>query len=164
MGVVAQSGQGAAVLHRPSAGERARARIAAVQPSPEPAPSSDQPAPQALPQPSAPAAGPTRQPAEPPTASDPAARGRLKLTPTATDDEFKAVFDQAAGQSSAEDSGWTWKELLTTLDGDAAGEDAKLGAALFTEIEGMGIDPAALLPTLLELMERKCNLPARVGL
>ncbi|HWA62077.1 MAG TPA: polar localization protein TipN, partial [Caulobacteraceae bacterium] len=72
---------------------------------------------------------------------------------TATDDEFKAVFDQATGGAPApaaaaqpaQDSGWTWKELLTSIDGDAAGDDADEGRALFREVEGMGIDPTALL-------------------
>ncbi|MFI4934673.1 MAG: polar localization protein TipN, partial [Caulobacterales bacterium] len=79
--------------------------------------------------------------------SETAPRPRLKLTPTATDDEFKAVFDgaNASGQATAEDSGWSWKELLTSIDGEASGDDAKLGDSLFAEIEGMGIDPAALL-------------------
>jgi hypothetical protein len=148
MGVVAQSGQGAAVLQRSSVGDRARARITAAQPSPEPAPARPaEPAPAALPPPDARAAAAEPPPSAPEPVRTPDARARLRLTPTATDDEFKAVFNQAAGQASgADDNGWTWKELLTTLDGDSAGEDAKLGAALFTEIEGMGIDPAALLP------------------
>jgi hypothetical protein len=79
-------------------------------------------------------------------------RGRLKLTPTATDDEFKAVFDAAGGQPASEEAGWTWKELLTTLDGgdgapaEALVDDARLGDVLFGEIQAMGIDPAALLP------------------
>jgi hypothetical protein len=89
------------------------------------------------------------------TSIDPSAlRGRLRLTPTASDDEFKAAFEAAGGQAPPEDGGgWTWKELLTSLDGPAApGEPARSAAAppgaadaLFAEIEAMGIDPAALL-------------------
>jgi len=148
MGVVAQGGQGASVLQRPSAAERARSRVAAALPARDaPPPASD--------------------------SAEPLLRGRLRLTPTASDDEFKAVFDAAGGQSPAPDEpGWTWKELLTTLDGEgepgadggppetaapgnaasappqapAAPIDAgRLGEALYQEIETMGIDPLALL-------------------
>ena len=129
MGVVAQGGKGASVLQRSTPAERAASRVAAALPPREPT---------AL-----------AAPAEP-AGSEAALRGRLKLTPTATDDEFKAVFDAAGGQGgAAEEPGWTWKELLTTLDG-ADGEqvvdDARLGDVMFGEIEAMGIDPAALLP------------------
>ena len=139
MGVVAQGGQGASVLQRPSAAERARSRVAAALPARDaPPPASD--------------------------SAEPLLRGRLRLTPTASDDEFKAVFDAAGGQPPGPDEpGWTWKELLTTLDseGDPAAEagaseaapaapaapiDAgRLGEALYQEIETMGIDPLALL-------------------
>jgi len=132
MGVVAQGGQNASALQRPSPAERAKSRVAAALPPREPA-----------------ALAP---PAEPPASSDAALRGRLKLTPTATDDEFKTVLDAAAGQPAAEEPGWTWKELLTTLDGPDGGaagapiDEARLGDILFGEIEAMGIDPGALLP------------------
>jgi hypothetical protein len=76
------------------------------------------------------------------------ARPRLKLTPTASDAEFKAVFDTATGSAAvapaASDTDWTWKELLTSIDTEA-GPDAERGQALFMDIQGMGIDPAALL-------------------
>ena len=134
MGVVASGGQGASVLQRPSPAERMRTRIAAATPPPAEA------APAAL---SAPAAGDDASAAEP-------APRRLRLTPTATDDEFKAVFGAAspgAPAPQADESGWTWKELLTSIDGaEAPGDDAKLADGLFADIEGMGIDPAALLP------------------
>jgi len=124
MGVVAQGGQGASVLQRSSPADRAKSRVAA--------------------------ALPPRAPSESALANEAALRGRLRLTPTATDDEFKAVFDAAGGQTPPDESGWTWKELLTTLDGaDAAGgpiDEGKLGDILFGEIQSMGIDPAALLP------------------
>ncbi len=136
MGVVAQGGQNASALQRPSPADRAKSRVAA-----------------ALPPREATALAP---PAEPQPTSDAALRGRLKLTP-ATDDEFKTVLDAAGGQPAAsqpaaEEGGWTWKELLTTLDapdGAAPGapiDEARLGDVLFSEIEAMGIDPGALLP------------------
>jgi hypothetical protein len=133
MGVVAQGGKGASVLQRSSPAERARSRIAAAQ------------APRETPALSAPAADAP--------AGEAALRGRLKLTPTATDDEFKSAFETAGGQpppSSSDESAWTWKELLTTLDGDAEPgapiDEADLGEKLFAEIEAMGVDPGALMP------------------
>ena len=144
MGVVAQGGQGAAVLQRPSPAERARSRVAAAQPTRDSArearhePSREPP--REIAPPSAIASAPAPE--------SPSLRGRLKLTPTASDDEFKAAFEAASGgaQTPADESGWTWKELLNTLDGDHSGEDGQLGDKLFGEIEGMGVDPGALLP------------------
>ncbi len=91
-------------------------------------------------------------PPEPET-EQPRLRPRLRLTPTASDEEFKAVFEGASGGASGAaapsgappEGGWSWKELLTSIDGEAAGADADLGRTLFREIEGMGIDPTALL-------------------
>jgi hypothetical protein len=172
MGIVAQGGQGASVLQRSSPAERARSRVAAAQPQREPAPPPAQriaeapPAPGPAPGPSpGPAPGSAHEAAQTESAAAEPLRGRLKLTPTATDDEFKAAFDAAGGQApaAADDSGWTWKELLNTLDGDAEGgtagaspeaaepappsrtELAQLGELLFNEIEAMAIDPSALL-------------------
>lgn len=89
-------------------------------------------------------------PAEPEHAT-PADRPRLRLTPTATDEEFANVFEQAGGRveepANGED-GWTWKDLLSSID-QANGEDegeAELADALTHEISAMGIDPTALLP------------------
>lgn len=78
-------------------------------------------------------------------------RPRLRLTPTATDEEFANVFEQAGGRAeepTGGEEGWTWKDLLSSIDqaeGDAAGE-AELADTLTNEIVAMGIDPAALLP------------------
>jgi hypothetical protein len=125
MGVVAQGGQGADALRRTAMPRASRA------PTPSGAASSGEFAP--IPEPGA----------ETDEAGTPT---RLKLTPTASDEEFKAVFDKAGGApAGGAESGWTWKELLTSIDGDAAGEDAELGRALFRDIEAMGIDPVALL-------------------
>ena len=82
------------------------------------------------------------------TAGDAGLRPRLKLTPTATDQEFKAVFEAAGGRSVIDpnpaDEGWTWKELLGGLDSEPEGGGG--AEALASEIEAMGIDPSALLP------------------
>jgi len=82
-------------------------------------------------------------------AADHGLRPRLRLTPTASDDEFKTVFD-AAGGKPAETIGdaWTWRELLSSMDNEPVVEDSALGDKLLTEIEGMGIDAVALLPRL----------------
>ena len=160
MGVVAQGGQGASVLQRASPADRARSRVAAAQTEREASPRG---APASL---AAPTPSPSEAQAQRETAPEPQLRGRLKLTPTATDDEFKAAFDAAGGQPAADEGGWTWKELLTTLGdsgsdgGPAAGAAGakpaatggaafadldRLGALLFDEIEAMAIDPGALL-------------------
>jgi hypothetical protein len=80
----------------------------------------------------------------------PGARTRLKLTPTATDEEFTNIFEQAGGraeETTSDGEGWTWKDLLSSIDqADGQGADLDLEEALATEIGTMGIDPAALLP------------------
>jgi hypothetical protein len=91
----------------------------------------------------------------PPAIEEPlsrAARPRLRLTPTATDAEFAHVFEQAGGRPSEEpggggEEGWTWKDLLSSLDEtDERDGDTDLAETLTHEISAMGIDPAALLP------------------
>ena len=106
-------------------------------------------------------APPAREPrpaprAAPARASEPepdsGLRPRLKLTPTATDAEFSSVFEGAMGKApeadpSAGPDGWTWKELLSSIDeeeGEAS--EGRAEASLVGEIAAMGIDPAALLP------------------
>lgn len=86
------------------------------------------------------------------TRTAPADRPRLRLTPTATDEEFSSVFEAAAGRSpappEADDEGgeaWTWKDLLASLDGaDADGE--RLEDLLGAELSHMGVDADSLLP------------------
>jgi hypothetical protein len=91
--------------------------------------------------------------AAPTEAEDPALaeklRPRLKLTPTATDEEFSAVFEAAGGPPlEGEDSlegEWTWKDLLASIDGaDADGE--RLQDQLGAELAKMGVEPSKLLP------------------
>ncbi|PZQ54419.1 MAG: polar localization protein TipN [Phenylobacterium zucineum] len=84
-------------------------------------------------------------------------RNRIRLTPTASDREFSAVFEAAGGPPSAaaapppaedgEDGGetWTWKDLLASLDG-ADGEGERLEEKLGAELAKMGVDPEKLLP------------------
>lgn len=76
-------------------------------------------------------------------------RPRLKLTPTATDEEFSAVFEAAGGPAvDGEDlpeGEWTWKDLLASIDGaDADGE--RLQDQLGAELAKMGVEPGKLLP------------------
>ncbi|MBL8554537.1 MAG: polar localization protein TipN [Phenylobacterium sp.] len=85
-------------------------------------------------------------------------KSRLRFTPTATDREFSAVFQAAAGlpatqtdadaddgEDSSGDDTWTWKDLLASLDG-ADGEGERLEETLAAELARMGVDPEKLLP------------------
>jgi hypothetical protein len=89
---------------------------------------------------------PAREPVE-----DPGLRPRLKLTPTATDEEFSAVFEAAGGLAAEpgevphEGESWTWKDLLASIDG-ADPEGERLQDILGREFAKMGIEPAKLLP------------------
>jgi hypothetical protein len=81
---------------------------------------------------------------------DPGLRPRLKLTPTATDEEFSAVFEAAggppdAGEAPHDGETWTWKDLLASIDG-AEGEGERLQDILGDELAKLGVDPARLLP------------------
>ncbi len=97
------------------------------------------------------ASRPAPQPAaERPQSDEP--RTRLRLTPTATDEEFRSVFDAAGGRGPATapagegpDGPWSWRDLLTSIDGDESDSET-LAERMAAEIAGMGIDPAALLP------------------
>ncbi|QUD89981.1 polar localization protein TipN [Phenylobacterium montanum] len=121
--------------------------------SPRPA-AAAAPAPvQAVPRTEAPRPTAEPGPAPPPNAADAGLRPRLKLTPTATDEEFKSVFESAGGREHREPpepagDSWTWKELLSSMDepGDAAPAGGGSDEALLNEIDAMGIDAAALLP------------------
>ena len=90
--------------------------------------------------------------ANPPgTQADDGLRPRLRLTPTASDQEFKAVFETAGGRAAPEpapgaDEGWTWKDLLGGLDSETPEPLTVSAEQLTAEIEAMGIDPSALLP------------------
>ncbi|WP_372785073.1 polar localization protein TipN [Phenylobacterium sp.] len=84
-------------------------------------------------------------------AEDPGLRPRLKLTPTATDEEFSAVFEAAGGlaadpaEAPHEGESWTWKDLLASIDG-ADPEGERLQDVLGNELSKMGVEPAKLLP------------------
>ncbi|WP_297512008.1 polar localization protein TipN [uncultured Caulobacter sp.] len=83
----------------------------------------------------------------------PSDRRRLRLTPTATDQEFRSVFEQASSRKPAGappgdpegEGGWSWRNLLAGIENSSPG-DAALGERLAAEITAMGIDPHALLP------------------
>ena len=88
---------------------------------------------------------PSREPVE-----DPGLRPRLRLTPTATDEEFSAVFEAAGGlaaeqsETPHEGESWTWKDLLASIDG-ADPEGERLQDILGREFAKMGIEPEKLL-------------------
>ena len=106
---------------------------------------------QAAPAPATPPPAPLRSreiSGEAPTAREAGLRPRLRLTPTATDEEFRSVFEAAAARVPAEpepEGKWSWKDLLSSIDGDDTDAEG-LAERLLSEIEGMGIDPGALLP------------------
>jgi hypothetical protein len=128
-----------------STGQRAPVRPAAPPPTAQ-APAARVPTP-------AQASAPAQAPApvavrpEPARPADPALRPRLKLTPTATDAEFKTVFEAAGGREPAETIGdsWTWKELLSSMDKPEA-DEASVMVKILGEVEAMGIDAGALVP------------------
>ena len=110
------------------------------------------------PAPAAPAPPPpVAPPANEPSADEIGLRPRLRLTPTATDDEFRSIFDTAGGRTAAPPpaqpppeqaeppGGWSWRNMLSGLESAAPG-DAALGEKMAAEILAMGIDPSALLP------------------
>ena len=96
-------------------------------------------------------------PAEPAPAAKPEPkpagnlRGRLKLTPVATDQEFDTALASAAAkaapQPQPEDKdGLGWKGLLKSLDRDV-GDPEHLSERIVAEVKAMGVDPATLLPS-----------------
>ncbi|WP_421738180.1 polar localization protein TipN [Caulobacter sp.] len=97
---------------------------------------------------------PPEEPDDDLLAEEPGPRPRLRLTPTATDDEFRSVFDTAGGRVASPSpegvdgpgsAGWSWRSLLSGIENSSPG-DAALGEKLAAEISAMGIDPHALLP------------------
>jgi hypothetical protein len=90
---------------------------------------------------------------EPPAApAEP--RQRLKLTPTASDEALKTVFEPAAERRGAERApepdadpdSWTWSDLLSSLGGEEVPGDEELEQQLVEEIRNLGVDADALLP------------------
>jgi hypothetical protein len=144
MGVVAgaSGATGQRAAPRPAPTQAAPAPV-----TPRPAPTAPAPQPAAAPAAPRPAAREAETPAPIPASEAAGLRPRLKLTPTATDEEFKSVFEAAGGQEPAETVGdsWTWKELLSSMD-DAPIDDGALAGVILSEVEAMGIDAAALAP------------------
>ncbi len=159
MGVVSSSRGGPPITPSPRS---------ALSPSAAPAPAAarEEPATAAAarqaaePEPAAKASEPAEAPApeQPPKPArrfpfgsrpDPAASGlrpRLKLSPTASDAQITQVFEAPApAKSAASDGDWTWQDILSSMD-DAPVDDDQLADRLIGEIEGLGVDVAALLP------------------
>jgi hypothetical protein len=79
-------------------------------------------------------------------------RPRLKLTPTAGDQELKQAFEPGEGRPA---DGWTWRDLLNGMDNRGEEppaappesiDDEALADRLIDEIGSLGVDPNALLP------------------
>jgi hypothetical protein len=85
-------------------------------------------------------------------------RERIRLTPTATDLEFSAVFEAASGRmatippplpppvedEAAESDTWTWKDLLASLE-EPDGEGVSLETRVLADLAAMDIDPAVVI-------------------
>jgi len=157
MGVVAGSAGGVSLRTTPPPPPLQQS-LAAEAPRAAPAPPVAPPAerrpyvrPEPAPAPSAP---------EPRATTDAGLRPRLRLTPTASDEEFKTVFDAAGGREAARrepppakepgeptsGDGWTWRELLSSMDDEPQIDEANLADLVLGEMESMGIDGGALLP------------------
>lgn len=87
------------------------------------------------------------------TAEEAGLRPRLRLTPTATDEEFSSLFESAGGPPPAAEpadgggDGLTWKDLLAAIDEPPPRPmDERREAQLLSDIVDLGIDPSALLP------------------
>lgn len=145
MGVVAGAAGGASGT-RSGQPRLSQTPLVSEPPREEPPAPTVEPPPRIEPPPQAEAA-PTPESAEAAEAAEPSLRPRLKLTPTATDEEFKTVFESAGGREAPDpnDESWTWRELLSSMD-EPQGEPAAVAERLIGEIEAMGIDAAALLP------------------
>jgi hypothetical protein len=118
-----------------------------VQPAPAPAPTWEAP-PRPPPEPAPPPRVEALAP-EPAPAEKPDQRPRLRLTPTATDEEFSSIFEASGGklpEDAPDGDGWTWKDLLSSIDEAEGGDPVKLEQTLVRQVTEMGIDPVALLP------------------
>jgi hypothetical protein len=76
-------------------------------------------------------------------------RPRLRLTPTSTDEEFASIFEAGGVGKLTDESdgeGWTWKDLLSSIDEAESGDPGKIEQSLLREIGEMGIDPSVLFP------------------
>jgi hypothetical protein len=126
----------------------APAPIAPPQPPP-PEPVAAAPEREPEPEPAPPLVAAPQPEPEPAPANAPDPRPRLRLTPTATDEEFSSIFEASGGrlpEETADGDGWTWKDLLSSIDEAEGGDPIKLEQTLVREIADMGIDPVALLP------------------
>lgn len=138
-------------------------------PAPSPAP-----APAPAPLRSAALSPPAPAPAPAPVDEDEAPRRRLRLTPArpVSDETFSEIFEAAggppealgglrpeapaparpaaptAGRTPPAAGGWTWRDLLSTVDanGQRTGPDSESMDFLADEIRALGIDPTVLLP------------------
>lgn len=83
-------------------------------------------------------------------------RERIRLTPTATDREFSALFAAASGRIATtptlpdedeptDGEPWTWKDLLASLD-EPDDQGVSLETRVLADLAAMDIDPTSAIP------------------
>ncbi len=72
-------------------------------------------------------------------------RPRLRLTMTDQDRDVKTVFEPVRTRRDAADAR-TWRDILKKMGDEAENGDEALPNRLRSEVEALGVDPAALLP------------------
>ncbi len=75
-------------------------------------------------------------------------RPRLRLTMTDQDRDVKTVFEPVRPDRPRREAGEgrTWRDILKQMGDDTDGGDEALPNRLRSEVEALGVDPAALLP------------------
>jgi hypothetical protein len=140
------------------AATRASGPAVVTRPPPTPPPSlplrqRETPPPAPAPPPPEPKAEPKPEPRPEPDEEDLDLRPRLRLKPAAPEDDDdeaeEPMFRPAPLRPSTPggpDPDWTWNELVSALDENDA-DDLEMERVLLAEIDGLGIDAPALIPT-----------------
>ena len=78
----------------------------------------------------------------------PAVRPRLRLTMTDQDRDVKTVFEPVRPDRQRREASEvrTWRDILKKMGDETEGGDEALPNRLRSEVEALGVDPAALLP------------------
>jgi hypothetical protein len=103
------------------------------------------------------AAAPVTTAAPIPTFAPVSLRPSIKITARAEPQTVQSVFESrgpgpvvSTGEPGREEGGWSWTDLLSSIDSDAAGdgrsEEDALADRMIGEIEALGLDAGVLLP------------------